>query len=175
MKIIIVEGIDRVGKTTLISKLQNELKLKCNKDVVVFKDVYEAEMFGGWTIYSRDISTEKLLSTFNFLKSVESLDLIVILDRFHLSEYVYGKVNRGYVNNTMFKVDDLLSNMSTDLILVTPTDITKSSEEHGCDLTENEKEYKQFFDKTKIKNKYMCTYCTMDDIITLEVQKTKER
>ena len=163
--IIIVEGIDRVGKTTLCNKLSKELSIPIYK--------HNNEQFS----YSRmdnDNETDKMLQLID-LYSI--LDGDLIFDRFHISDLVYGTMLRNYnmqsagINYKL--IDDRLSNLcfgqEAILILVKPTNIEKSSHEHGADLVEYDRLMQTAFDTSSIEMKYICDYNSID----LAVEKLK--
>ena len=123
--VIIVEGIDRVGKTTLCKKLESVLGYKRFRD--------DFRYYGSYTDIS--VNTDKINTLMNLIegKFVDN----IILDRFHLTEYVYGVVDRDYINKSMLNIDERLGAMSNVIMLyVEPTDINISSQQHHKDLKE---------------------------------------
>ena len=161
--LIIIEGIDKVGKTTLANRMVNELGF--DKFEVIKKPIRisgsEIEK-----ILTKTIETEKIYSVLPALKIIDKNKVNMLFDRFHLSEYVYGLIDRGYKNNSMFEVDKILSKFKNIiLILVNPIDIKKSSFEHGSDLTKHYEEINKFFNISRIKNKIVCTYDDFDIMI----------
>lgn len=126
--IVVVEGVDRSGKTTVANALSKAL------NVPVFRNEefgFENEYHGRGAVYE----TQKMWLMLNM---VETFDADVIFDRLHLSEYVYGMIERGYINNNVWKIDDRLSSLEAILVHVKPYDIESSSLLHGKDLTEYE-------------------------------------
>jgi thymidylate kinase len=154
--IIIVEGIDRVGKTTLCNKLSKELGIKIFKDNPVH---YSSGL--------KEVYTEKVKTLVNMQ---ECFNNDFISDRLHLTEYVYGFCEREYCNMEMFNVDEQLSKMDCILILVTPVYIERSSKEHGKDLKLHSILMDTFYRRSKIKNKFRIMYEDFDSI-TEEVRK----
>ena len=115
MSIVIFEGSNKVGKSTLIDALADECDregIKCcifNKRHAKNseKKVTPEEMF---EIACRDFS--------EMLK--HSRNKLVIVDRFHITEFVYGLIYRGYYNFDMLEViDKLLKAVDAKLIMVT--------------------------------------------------------
>lgn len=151
--IIIVEGIDRVGKTTLCKKLSKKFNIQ----------IFKNEKFLGKYI-GADTEIELINEIINFVKT---LNVNVIFDRLHLSEYVYGKMERDYENETVFDLENKMIKSFDDLflILVVPTNIDKSSLEHGKDLKPYNKEFISVFEKSNIKNKFICNYNELDAIV----------
>lgn len=149
--IIVVEGIDRVGKTTLCKKLSEKTGYPIFKNQPVFRE--------------REQSTE--IELMNQLVSIAEYTAVdMILDRFHLSEFVYGYINRGYVNGSVMSIDERLSKLGAWLIVVSPTDVKRSSDEHGSSLMEHEKLMNTMFLASKMK-KIKCDYFTLDKVVEM--------
>lgn len=157
--IVIVDGIDRVGKTTLCNKLSKELGFSISKD--------DTRYFGSHN--NIDINTEKD-NTFVNLIEQGCLDN-VIFDRFHMTEYVYSKVERNVENINMLDIDERLSKQDVIMVLVYPIDIAWSSRVHGKDLTKHQYEFERFFYYSKIKRKFRCSYMTADIVIAKIIEE----
>lgn len=162
MSVIIIEGIDRVGKTTLANLIKRKFDAKVFKDKMLVAD----------DMKDRTIITEKIATTVNMLK-LWPADKMLVIDRFHLSEVVYGILDREYVNNDMRKIDDMLSEIKDiQLILVEPTDIEWSSNQHGSDLENHKKLFDLVYEESKIKDKIKCNYKDFDYVLKmLEAKK----
>lgn len=93
---IIVEGIDRIGKDTLISNLTTgkELKVHCGKPPY---PEYQYHFF----------SNEMTKAIFNY----RELGLSTLFNRFHIGEMVYGKLYRN------MNTDWVLPCIETDLFI----------------------------------------------------------
>ena len=153
--IIIVEGIDRVGKTTLCNKLSESLNFPIHKHVK--KTLYKN--------MDNDNETDKMMQ---ILDVCNQTHCNIIFDRFHLSEYVYGVKDRCYdvskASKNLLDVDNMLNDKNDVLlILVEPVDIERSSLEHGSDLSMHKKIFDDIFKESCIKNKWKCTYNTLDE------------
>ena len=120
--IVIVEGIDRVGKTTLCNKLVANGFVLLNEKCQLPISNLDRQM----------IEQERIHSQLAVLKLIKNENIVI--DRFHLSQIVYGSVNRNSLDTTMFNVDEELAKIGAKLIIVNPEDLTKSSEEHGSNL-----------------------------------------
>ena len=154
--IIIVEGIDRVGKTTLCNLLSEELGYP------IFKDSVFKEYSG---THHKPIYFEKLLSCINMLKCVDN----IIVDRFHLTEFVYGHFNRHYINDDITKIDGYLSTMNCLLILVEPESLDRleiSSKEHGSSLSGHYHWFKEVFKNSRIKLKLNTDFNSFDQAMS---------
>jgi hypothetical protein len=153
--IFIVEGIDRVGKTTLCNKL---------------KDAFNINVFKGDCRYNgysnRIANTERISEVTNLLE--QGFLRNIIFDRFHATEYIYGITDRSYSNFEMIDIDMRLSNIPEIIyIWVRSSDIIKSSEEHGSDLSEHECLFRDFYKRTYIPHKYNIEYSKFDAFIEM--------
>lgn len=152
--IVIVEGIDRVGKTTFCEKL--------HKDT-------------GWLVYKHDNGlfeyskmddkneTDKMLQLLDLIDQLDDqLDYSnkpgpgVIFDRFHLSNLTYGFLERGYDLSDglvrMKAVEARLMEMKQRVALVMLYDENgtyRASLEHGKDLEDYQYCFDQFYDHTR--------------------------
>lgn len=151
--IIIVEGIDRVGKTTLINMIAKEFGYSIMHGIP-----YEGRK------RTKEIGAEAGYATLSALKLFKND--YVIIDRFHLSELVYGLVDRGYCNNEMHNIDAMLSELNSLLICVRPTNIKKSSEKHGSDLSHHKLLFDFYFENSKM-NKICTNFEELDSTIGL--------
>jgi hypothetical protein len=64
-------------------------------------------------------------------------------------------------------IDKALAELGDDVVLikVNPTDINRSSAEHGSDLTPYFELFNTLFDNSKIKNKYEINYYGIDELV----------
>lgn len=151
---IIVEGIDRVGKTTLV----NLLKEKTGWPVLDDSYLYETEDMRK----DKRVNVEKIKTIVNFARDVSDK---FIVDRLHWSEMIYGYCDRGYDNVVpVLDVEDELVKVGAKIILVVPTDIESSSKQHGKDLSKHAKIFEAVFDDSKMK-KFRCDYNTLSDAV----------
>ena len=131
-QIVIVEGIDRVGKTTFIDRFVEK-----NPDFKRFK--HKPSDFDYNDMDNKN-ETDKMLQ---LLEMVKLLDGKVIFDRFHFSNMVYGFLDRNYDPFEAMKFCDdieqriikLFGPENVVVVMLFPEDIEKSSKEHGKDLT----------------------------------------
>lgn len=153
---IIVEGIDRVGKTTLCNKINKYFALDIFKESMI-KNVDDIMTFNYGAMRSLcNVSKYK-----NF-----------VFDRFHLSEYVYGVIERKYdISKALeiFKyIDNLISKDDNNLlILVEPIDLEYSSIQHGKSLKQHYEYFEYLYEISEIKNKFKCNYNSINEIIEL--------
>lgn len=130
-KIVVVEGIDRVGKTTFAEKLVKRAN-ENGKMLLIYK---HPELIVKYGEMDTSNETDKM---FQMLQLTEMFGGEVVFDRFHISEFVYGVVERKYklseARENMIKIDNLLSGLNSFLVYVKPLDIVWSSNEHGKNL-----------------------------------------
>lgn len=151
---IIVEGIDRVGKTTLVNLLREKTGLPVLADNYMFDS---PDMRN-----DARVNSEKIQTIVNFARDVSDE---FIVDRLHWSEAVYGYYDRNYVNATQINIlENQLEKLGAKIILVTPTSIVSSSRQHGKDLSRHSEAFDDLFISTKLK-KFRCDYSTLSDAV----------
>lgn len=118
--ILIVEGANRAGKSTMIDYLK---KLADNSGVefVLYNERINKNEHAGTTpegmyAYAKNVIGDLLKQDTN--------EKLIVFDRFHISEFVYGEAFRGYTNRNMLKIDDLLRVMESKVLYM------KSNFEH---------------------------------------------
>lgn len=184
--VIIVEGIDRVGKTTLCDMIEHKYR-ESVPNLMRFRDDTRYVL----NYMNMQVNTEKI----NTLQNLLEVGIIsnIILDRYHITEFVYGGIERAYRNLDMYDIDRRLANLAKPdtpqegeegydeidsgmtftgkvwneviLIYVMPVDIKLSSKEHGYNLERHLKWYDDFYDNTEIKNKIKVDYKTLEDAL----------
>lgn len=159
MKLIIVEGIDRVGKTTLCKAIKD---IFSNTNVAVCHDGF----FSNYNMTTQ-VAIEKTLTTINILESLEDVNGIFVLDRFYFSEIVYSKIERDNNSKSYFTIlDKKVAQFDPILILMRSEDIRTSSNEHGKDLSKHEHEFLYLKNSwTSIKDKYCLSYKGINDFV----------
>lgn len=162
--IIIVEGIDRVGKTTLCKKICEELGYF----------YYKAEFDEKQTWIERMADQIKDLARFDKMIN-QGIIKGVVIDRLHLTEKVYGKLERGYDCKTNKIVEEIIPSLSSKciLILVYPEDLKRSSKEHGKNLERHCSKFDFLFYYSRMKEKIKCSYSNFDKVIK-ELKKKGE-
>lgn len=156
-KIVIVEGVDRVGKSTFIEKFV--------KKADGFKPFKHKPSDFHYQDMDNENETDKMLQ---LLEMVKLLDGNVVFDRFHLSNLVYGFIDRDYNPFTAAysaaSIDTRIIELFGDdalLVYVRPEDLNRSSKEHGSDLSE----YLESMDIASIDcalPMIVCEYSTLD-------------
>jgi len=148
--IIILEGIDKTGKSTIGKALSDKIKIP------YFKNPSEKEHFKDEVAWWRWLDQ---LYIYEFLKQTK---YSVIIDRGHPSDYVYSKVFRAasqaYVKRILF-IDSLFAELNARIIYCYNDD-TKNKDElfdlkryHGW----LKREYEYFLGHSKCKVMYLDT------------------
>lgn len=150
--IIIVEGIDRVGKTTLCKALEKV-------GFLYLKDFWHvATMLSSEKIPSYSVG--KLDTTIGMLKMLNAQGLNIVVDRFHLTEWVYGTYTREIMveDKILRKIDRILAEMDCTLVHVRPDDLHMSNMQAGVNLTEHLMAFEDKFSESEITRKYVTSY-----------------
>ena len=154
--IVILEGLERTGKSTIAEILEN------NFGFIRFKDHNHLRFMDLKSIANR------LDSTLSMLVSLDKAGKNIVLDRFHISELIYGTNDRGYRDHDfdhIYYIDEVLSHLNTKLYLLErnvnneyveafPREVNES------ELLEYQKKFRYAFDKSYIENK--CIYNTSE-------------
>ena len=144
-KIIIVEGIDGAGKTTLINKISNLLNVNNQEYTVVHK------------------TQPKLNGYEEYIKPLKDLKNILVADRWHVSETIYGPIYRGksLLDDNMVNYFESLLNVigAVKIVVAPPADIVfDRMKKRGEDFLQDE-------DFNKIYNEYLKYALKYDYII----------
>lgn len=145
--IIIVEGIDRVGKTTLCNRLSTELNIP----------IYKKERVTTLTPVTQYatimLNVGDAIGTVDFWSS-DCFDGDIIVDRFYWTEYVYTRSERyvGIDRNLLQMVENRIMKHKDKFIIVyvKPTDIKLSSDMHGSDLSYHSELFDTVFNSSKL-------------------------
>ena len=177
--IIIIEGIDRVGKTTLANKLSEQYNIP----------IYKQERIGGNDIQLNLERAGNMLKesnvVMNYCRARTLVDFWnwsgfkenIIMDRFHWTEAVYGLCDRNS-DEPMRMMEAIERQMLEQkdkylIIQVMPVDIKTSSRQHGYDLTRHQKEFDRLYNMSKL-NKCRCSYYSFEVAIEEVSRRLKE-
>ena len=147
--IVILEGLERTGKSTIAEILETKYNF------VSFKDHNHLMEMDCSSIANR------LDATLSMIVALDKAGKNVVLDRFHISELIYGTYYRGY-NRTNFQhvryIDEVLSHLNTKLILLERTVDEKYKEVfphsgHEKEIDMMQKDFRYEVDKSYIENK----------------------
>ena len=180
---IIIEGPDAVGKSTLIKSLQSYL--------YNLEKVYPTQ-----TLYYYNLKTSKeemlRVSHLHYaegfktlIKSYHEDKKHLLLDRFHLGEYVYSEKYRGYDGSYVFDFEKQYVNVFEDntlLILLYDDAENLISRDDGLSLSVNiddkNEEIQRFltaFELTELKNKIKININnkTIEEVYNLVIKEVK--
>lgn len=157
--VIIIEGIDRVGKTTLAKRLSRKLNIPIfKKERIAGNEADDLDT----TLINYGNATG-LVDMWNWSGFTQD----IIVDRFHWTEAVYGKIERHNSSPEFMSIVESRMELKKEkylVILMVPTDIEWSSEQHGKDLSEHNEMFRQLFIHSKLEV-YCGNYNTIDDIV----------
>lgn len=160
LKHIIVEGLDRIGKSTLIEGLQQELGyftvIHYSKPKVLKACMRSSELNPRF-VYQQ--------ASFNSMFKLLNGDAPIMLDRAHLGESVYAKRYRGYDGDYVFDMENVKNAEALEktlLILLVNDDRCLESalvdDGDSFDWTKRDEEQKDFkaaFERSRFANKLM--------------------
>lgn len=164
---VIVEGIDRLGKDTLIEGIQDRLgffqTLHYQKPKLLSKYSLEAKrsLKEGQNVKSESLKTYQFNSFMTMFKMMRG-NIRILCNRGHLGEVVYAKRYRDYDGEYVYDIEQLFDYSDGPLnhallVLLYTSDfsfITDDGNSH--DVSKREEEQADFlaaFEKSKIKNK----------------------
>jgi thymidylate kinase len=158
---IIVEGIDRLGKDTLINGLINELG---------YHHVIHYSSPKNYESYSKRYGNEFGAQKFQENSFIEGFKLLngdapdhcqnIIMNRFHLGEYVYSPMYRGYSGDYVFRIEKMFPQaMQQAVLFLLHTNnfdiMTDDGKSHDFEKREDEQNaFKEAFKQSSIKNKF---------------------
>ena len=161
---ILVEGLDRLGKSTLVEGIQNKLgffqaihfgKPKKLKFYEHGKNSYHLAKGSG-------VEYDYQYASFDNMFKILNSTARVIFDRAHLGECVYSPIYRNYSGDYVYDLErnhGMASNATTKLILLVENMfISEHFIDDGLsfDITKRQQEqdlFEEAFDKSIIKNK----------------------
>lgn len=153
--IVVIEGIDRVGKTTLANKLVKAGFVYLKDEFIVNSQLISC---------FEDYSLGKCDSFVKIAKQLDGEGKNVVIDRLHITELVYGNSVRGSSNNEgCHYIDMALADMGAILCYIKPGDISLSNELAGEDQTERAKLFDTYVKLSSMKT-FVCDYDSIDNL-----------
>lgn len=176
---VIVEGIDRVGKTTLCNKLEGLgfITLKDAFGKIIAGSEREARICVNDDEQFPMYSIGKLDTAVQYIKNLHDKGYNIVADRLHLTELVYGSLDRAYVPRweKLNKLDRMIEEMfgpDVMLVLVCPTDIKEASERAGCNLEAHHVMFVDEFAESKIKRGLTTNFNHLDGAVCEIARRT---
>lgn len=129
--IIIVEGPKRSGKTTFCNMLKEFVKcpvIYVNERLPLTFDYTDKKSVCLGSIYSM---MDMAFETENEIKEKIGVEPIILFDRFHISEIVYGGYVRGYDISRMWDIDETLAMHGVIGVFITSDTIKKRYDEYA--------------------------------------------
>jgi hypothetical protein len=170
LKSIIIEGIDRLGKDTLIKEIMNRLGyfqvIHYQKPEIldfILSDVRRLmdlpDEIVNDTVISMAYKRYQQQSFLNMMKLLSS-DASLILNRAHLGEFVYSPRYRNYSGDYVFDLEKQSECLDTTLLIVLHTSSFDFIEDDGLSFDFNKKDDEQMdfiraFEKSNIKHKLL--------------------
>lgn len=116
----IIEGVDRLGKSSLIQNIMNELGYHL---VVHYDKPKKLKVYDG---VPNSISPLWLyqVKTYQGMFHMINADLQVIFDRGHLGEVVYSPLYRSYTGEYVYDMELCADTSGTRLVLLTTSDFS---------------------------------------------------
>lgn len=138
--ILIIEGMDRCGKSTLVSNLRKHYFK--NPKLIVHHSSAPPKGVADSNAWEVDHYTS-LFETAHDLVKFEGYD--VIFDRFHLGAVVYGTKYRDADPTSIYKIDNKFFNRRINAAIILLTDYSEaiSSRDDGNSLENSIEEYEQ--------------------------------
>lgn len=154
-KLIIVEGQDNCGKSTLLRSLRN--KINNPKIISISSSVPPVEAGNDWSIKHYSSAFDTILN----LVSKHKYDVLV--DRLHIGETCYGPKFRNADSKYIWELEEVVTNMiqeQTYLIVLTDDGESIISRDDGYSIEQNYEEFdeirelfKKGFKTSNISNK----------------------
>lgn len=165
--IVVVEGIDRVGKTTLCKKLEAHGFLYLKDQWLLppkFLQNIKQYAFG------------KIDTATAFYLALADLKMNVVVDRYFITEYVYGIVDRSFNTNVVGIFDlyneHIKKREDFAFVLVKPYDIELSNKLAERDQSRHDYIFNEIFDKKIGGLRIICTWNTLDDACKAVLDRT---
>ena len=107
--ILIVEGSNKVGKTTFINALANILEADGIRVEIQNKRPAKNNEYKVTKEKMADVTKDDFINALRKSLANVNCNHVYIFDRSYISEYVYGQKYRGYENDEVLKLDKFIS------------------------------------------------------------------
>lgn len=169
---VIVEGIDRVGKTTLCNRLENN-------GFIILKDAFgqvkatnekQQKLLATDSSVFPAYSLGKLDTAVQYIKALCDKGYNIVVDRLHLTEMVYGFYDRPSMPliervKILDRMIDEMFGTQAMLVLVKPTDIEAASERAERDLSSHAEYFEVLFNESCIPRRIETDFYHLDDAV----------
>lgn len=163
--LIIIEGIDRVGKTTLANMLHKKINFP------IYKHIGKRNL----DAIDNEHETDEYLQ---MLEICRLSDSNIIFDRLHWTDFVYGSLQRHYdftaALSNKDNVERLLLEQNAAIIFVKSVSVKDSSYRHGKDLSRHEKLFEFLYNESNL-DKFQCDYKSLDKAVNWVFDKMQKR
>ena len=162
--IVLVEGIDRVGKTSLARRLEASGFIYLKDEFVLGSNFVEN---------FDDYSVGKCDSFVALVKQFDREGKDIVIDRLHITELVYGnELRKGLVNESAcWYLDMVLANLGAYLVHVKPSDIDLSNKLSG-EVQNKRASMFDFYIKMSSMTKIETTYENIENTVQYLLSKT---
>ena len=146
-KIIILEGLERTGKTSIASELEQ-------LGYIVFKDYNRLGI-----PMNTMISEAKLDTCLTMLQKLSEAGVNIVMDRFYMTEMVYGERFRGSAACNCKYIDNAMAQLDAVLVLTYTTETYEQYSKRAFIkydnrfFVESQEKFKLLFEKSEIKKK----------------------
>lgn len=173
MKVLLFEGIDKVGKTTTIEKIEKVLTDKGYTPLLIKFPFEVQKLTNEQREFRLMLTVDNIISMNNFFDDT----FVCLVDRLHLSEEVYGEVLRNEYNQHECNIIDFkMSQLKTILIHVKPDNLMdnfnkfKSQDNliDGLTCEQYSKTYQSFkkrINESRINKKIGLTTKDLDELV----------
>lgn len=122
----LIEGIDRLGKSTLVNGILNAegYNLVIHYDKPMDLEYYHSEHQDGYSYYNPNTTANERKYSFmkdlnrTMFRMIQNADIPIIFDRAHLGESVYAPLYRDYDGDYVFQLEKEYNTDSARLILL---------------------------------------------------------
>lgn len=172
----LIEGVDRLGKSTLIKNISDVLGYHLNIHYDKPKKLTAYEGFDNPLLeYQKAVYS----NMFNLIDKGHR----IVFDRAHLGETIYAPIYRKYSGDYVFDLEARADTSNARLILLTTSDFSFVQDDgNSLDFTKREEEQARFveaFHRSKIHDKVLIdvnggnhTYKRAQDVLAEALKKT---
>ena len=126
--IVILEGCNKTGKSTFAKYLEEHCGFMRFKNKSMYPRMQELGLEEGKVFFEG--ATRQLVDMLPTISDGKD----VVLDRLHLTEWVYSSCERNYRPEWVWEVDEILAKMHVKLVLMTD-DVELVNERNGRDMS----------------------------------------